>query len=502
VGVILEIIVFTSGGVLLALEIIASRVLAPYFGNSIYVWGSLIGVFLTALSVGYAVGGRLADRYPSPSLFAGIVFLAGLLTVPIPIVAGPVLDAIARADFGPQLNPLIGALALFVIPSVVMGMVSPFAVRLKARAVGTMGQTAGNLYAISTVGSIVGTLTASFVLINYMGVRAIIFVCGVTLMVMAGLGWLAARRRATAVAGVALAALLGVGASRATPALPASMIYQKDTVYHRITVSDEGSTRYLKLDNYWQSALDRERPRRTVFAYADYMHLPLVFVREPKRALMIGMGGGTLPARYVSDYPNVTMDVAEIDPRVIDAARDFFGVQVGGRLKATARDGRLHLRLATEPQDIILTDAYLIDTIPFHLATIEFFTLVRARLAPGGVLTSNVIGALDGPDSKLFRAIYKSITQVFPNAYVFPVDYGQYGSPSSLRNIIVVATDGPRLSRAEIERRAQALVDAKVVTVDRFLAAAKDLYETPIRVSDVPALSDDYAPIDMLIPPR
>lgn len=499
---ILEVIVFTSGGVLLVLEIIASRVLAPFFGNSIYVWGSLIGVFLAALSVGYAVGGRLADKYPSTSLFAGIVFLAGLLTVPIPVIAAPVLDAIARADFGPQLNPLIGALVLFVVPSIIMGMVSPFAVRLKARAVGTMGQTAGNLYAISTVGSIVGTLVASFILINFIGVRAIILVCGLTLMVMAGLGWLAARRQATAAAGVLVAVLLTAGASRAAPARPASLIFQKDTVYHRITVSDEGAVRYLKLDNYWQSAQDRDRPRRTVFAYADYMHLPLIFVREPRRAVMIGMGGGTLPARYVTDYPSVTMDVAEIDPRVIDAARDFFDVRVGDRLKATARDGRLHLRLVVEPQDIILTDAYLIDTIPFHLATREFFTLVRSRLVPGGVLTSNVIGALDGPDSKLFRAIYKSITQIFPTVYVFPVDYGQYGSPTSLRNIIVVATDGPRLPADEIKRRAQALVDAKVVTVDRFLAAAGDLYETPIRTDDVPALSDDYAPIDMLIPTR
>ena len=154
-GSILEIIVFTSGGVLLSLEIIASRVLAPYFGNSIYVWGSLIGVFLAALSVGYAVGGRVADRFPSLAIFAGIVFLAGLLTVPIPLIAAPVLDAIASADFGPQLNPLISAIALFVVPSIVMGMVSPFAVRLRARTVTTMGATAGSLYAISTVGSIV-----------------------------------------------------------------------------------------------------------------------------------------------------------------------------------------------------------------------------------------------------------------------------------------------------------------------------------------------------------
>lgn len=499
---ILEVIVFTSGGVLLALEIIASRVLAPYFGNSIYVWGSLIGVFLAALSIGYAVGGRLADRFPSPSLFAGIVFLAGVLTVPIPLLAPSVLDAIVRADLGPQLNPLAGAMALFVVPSIIMGMVSPFAVRLRARAVGTMGQTAGTLYAISTVGSIVGTLVASFILINYLGVRAIILVCGFTLMVMAVLGWLSARRGPTAVAGALLVVLLAAGVTRAEPVRPTTLVYMRDTVYHRITVSDEGSVRYLKLDNYWQSGLDRDRPRRTVFAYADYMHLPLIFVSQPKHALMIGLGGGTVPGRYVTDYPTITMDVAEIDPRVVEAAREFFDVPLSDRLKITARDGRLHLRLASAPQDIILTDAYLIDTIPFHLATREFFRLVQARLASGGVLTSNIIGALDGPDSRLFRAIYKTMTQVFRTVYVFPVDLGQYGSPQSLRNIIVVATDAPALSADEIRRRAQALVDSRVATVERFLAAAGDLYLDPIKTDDVPVLTDDFAPVDALIPTR
>ncbi|MDR7418925.1 MAG: fused MFS/spermidine synthase [Armatimonadota bacterium] len=501
-GVILEITVFVSGGVLLALEIIASRVLAPYFGNSIYVWGSLIGVFLTALSVGYALGGRVADRYPSPSLFSGIVFVAGLLTVPIPLAAAPVLEGVARADFGPQLNPLIGAVALFVVPSIVMGMVSPFAVRLKARAVGTMGQTAGNLYAISTMGSIAGTLAASFVLINYMGVRSIILVLGFTLMIMAVLDWLAARRRAAAVAGALLVVLLAAGVTTAQPAQSPTLVYVRDTVYHKITVSDEGTVRYLKLDNYWQSALDRSQPQRTVFAYADYMHLPLVFIPEPRHALLIGLGGGTVPERYVADYPTVIMDVAEIDPQVVETAKAYFGVRESDRLRLTARDGRLHLRLAAAPHDIILTDAYLIDTIPFHLATREFFELAKARLAPGGVVASNIIGALDGPHSQLFRAIYKTFRQVFATVYVFPVDFGQYGSAQSLRNIIVIATDAPALPAGEITRRAQALVDRKAVTVGRFLSAATDLYTAPIPTDDVPVLTDDFAPIDRLIPTR
>lgn len=499
---ILEIIVFTSGGVLLALEIIASRVLAPYFGNSVYVWGSLIGVFLTALSVGYAVGGRIADRYPSPGLFAGVVFLAGVLTVPIPLLAMPVLDAVAQADFGPQLNPLIGAIALFVIPSIVMGMVSPFAVRLRARAVTTMGQTAGSLYAISTVGSIVGTLVTSFVLINYLGVRAIIYLMGFVLMAMAVLGWLASRRLLAAATGAGLAILLVIGIARPAGAPSSTVVYARDTVYHRITVSDEGPIRYLKLDNYWQSALDRDRPRRTVFAYADYLHLPLVFVSQPRRVTLIGLGGGTVPGRYVADYPTVVMNVAEIDPQVVVTARQYFDVRAGDRLRIDARDGRLHLRLTRDPQDIILTDAYLIDTIPFHLATREFFALARSRLAPGGVVASNVIGALDGPNSRLFRAIYKTFREVFRTVYVFPVDFGQYGSPSSLRNIIVIGTDEPPLDADEIHRRARALMAGRIVTLDRFPDAARNLYQAPIQTSDVPVLSDDFAPVDALIPTR
>jgi spermidine synthase len=232
------------------------------------------------------------------------------------------------------------------------------------------------------------------------------------------------------------------------------------------------------------------------------MHLPLVFVPAPRHALMIGLGGGTVPARYVADYPTVTMDVAEIDPQVVSTTRAYFGVEPGDRLRISARDGRLFLRLATEPHDVIMTDAYLIDTIPFHLATREFFALARARLAPGGVLTSNIIGALDGPNSRLFRAIYKTIASVFPTVYVFPVDYGQFGVPASLRNIIVVATDTPRLPAEEIVRRARSLTAAGTVTIERFDEAAADLYRDSVRIDDVPVLSDDFAPVDALIPTR
>jgi spermidine synthase len=500
---ILELIVFVSGAVLLSLEIVASRVLAPYFGNSIYVWGSLIGVFLAALSIGYAAGGRLADRHPSPAWFAALVFVAGLLTIPIPLLAAPTLTWLAHtALVPPHLRPLVSAVVLFGAPSIVMGMVSPFAVRLRARTVGTMGQTAGNLYAISTIGSIAGTLGTSFVLINYLGVRALIQAQGFVLLLMAVAGWLAARRPRAAAACVVLIGLVTLGVTQAGSEAPAGLVFSRDTVYHRITIWDDGPLRYLKLDDFVHSGLDREQPQHTVYPYAVYMHLPRLFVEEPGRVLTIGLGGGTIPSRWVADYPSVTMDVAELDPEVVAATARYFGVASGDRLRIGAEDGRQHLRTVTTPYDVILIDAYLINAIPFHLATLEFFALAKSRLAPGGMLAIDVIDGVGEADSRLVRAVLKTLANIFRTVYAFPIDFSTNPSPTWRRNIILAATDEERLPAGEIRRRAAALVARGTVTVDGFLRAAGDLDERPMSTADVPVLTDDYAPIDSLIRAR
>jgi spermidine synthase len=495
----LELMVFISGGVLLALEIVASRVLAPTFGNSIYVWGSLIGVFLTALSVGYWLGGRVADRYPTHGVFCGLVFLAGLLTVPIPAVAPGLLSALAAADLDSRVGPLVAAFALFFPASVVMGTISPYAVRLAARSVATVGGTAGRLYALSTLGSIAGCFAAAFWLISVLGVRDILLTLGVVEMALAVVGLVGWRRAGGAALAVLALVAAGVGAARAVPDESPEVVYARDTVYHRITVSDEGRVRYLKLDNYWQSALDLEQPHRTVFRYADYMHLGMVFQPQPRRVLVIGMGGGTIPKRYLEDYPDVRVDVVDIDPAVVEVAYRFFQVPQNRRLQAFAQDGRQFVRRTGARYDHVLMDAYLRDTLPFHLATREFFQEVRSRLQPGGAFVVNVIGALDGPHSRLFRAVYRTLAEVYPGVYVFPVDFGAGGWVEALRNIIVVATDH-RWTPQEVGRRAQAVRPR--VKVPGFEAAVADLYTRPVRTEDVPTLTDDFAPTDALLGAR
>ncbi len=482
---------------LLALEIVASRVIAPYFGNSVYVWGSLIGVFLAALSVGYFLGGRISTRWPHPGPFLALVFLAGAATYPIPHFADAVLGQIASRDLGPRGNPLAGSAALFFVPSALMATLSPYAVRLRARSVESVGDVAGMLYALGTLGSIVGTLLAAFVLISAFGVRSIIQILGGTEMALAvaGLLW---TRRAGAAAGAAagMAAVLSLTGSGSAAA--ADVIHARDTIYHRITVSDEGQVRYLRLDNYWQSARDRSDPLRTVFAYTDYLHLPVLFVPRLHRVLFVGMGGGTAPGRFHHDYPQATIEVVEIDPEVVATARRLFALPQDARLQVHVMDGRLWLRRSTERYDLVILDAYLIDTIPFHLATREFYQEIAARLTPGGAAASNVIGAVRGPQSRLFRAIYKTFRSVFPRVYVFPVGGSE---PESLRNIILVGTGDPPLTHSEILARAAATEQSGRIRIEGFSRDAGALLDGPIETGDVPILTDDYAPTDALIAP-
>jgi spermidine synthase len=476
---------------------VASRVVAPFFGNSVYVWGSLIGVFLAALSAGYFAGGRIATRWPHRGPFLALVFLAGAATFPIPHFSSAVLGAVAARDFGPRADPLIGSALLFFIPSALMATISPYAVRLRTSSVEGVGGVAGMLYALSTLGSIAGTLLAAFVLISAFGVRTIVQILGSTEMALAvaGLAWAG---RAAAAAGAAAGAAAVLLLTARAPADAADVIHAEDTVYHRITVAQDGEIRYLRLDNYWQSARDEAAPRSTVFAYTDYLHLPVVFDPGFRRVLFVGMGGGTAPTRFYQDYPQAQIDVVEIDPAVVATARRFFAVPDGGRLRTHVMDGRLWLRRSSERYDLIILDAYLIDTIPFHLATHEFYAEAAARLRPGGVVASNVIGAVRGPESRFFRAIYKTFRSVFPHVYVFPVGGG---APESLRNIIIVGASGPPLGPRDIVARAQAAERSGRVRIEGFGRDAQDLLTEPIDTADVPLLTDDYAPTDALLAP-
>jgi spermidine synthase len=488
---LLQLTVFVCGAVLLGVEIVGSRVLAPYFGSSIFVWGSLISTFLAGLTVGYYAGGFLADRKPHLSAMATLILVAGVLVVILPVVAPPVNRAIAGVDFGPRLNPLLSTLCLFFLPSVFMGTVSPYAIKLAASSLATIGNTAGLIYAISTAGSIVGALVTAFYLIQLIGVRSILYSLGTTLMALAILLIVVNRAGRGRLGKQAIAWGVLATLCAGLPAAAAKTLYEKDSLYHRIIVTEDDGLRTLRFDRLRQSALDLNDPDRMVFHYTQYLHLAMAFHDSPQRALFIGLGGGSAPRRFQRDYPNLQIDVAELDPEVVDVAKRYFMFEESERMKVQAVDGRIFLQKTPHRYDIIVLDAYYADAIPFHLTTREFLQELKAKLTPTGIVVSNVIGNVRGDDSKLFRSIVKTLETEFTQTYVFPV--------VEVSNIIVIASQGKeRLGKQEVIRRSRALEDEGKVQFPLERYAHTYVVET-IPMGDVPVLTDDYAPVDGLL---
>jgi spermidine synthase len=497
---LLYVVVFVCGAVLMAFEIIGSRMLAPYFGNSIFVWGSLISVVLTALSVGYWLGGIAADRWPRFSILATLIAVPGVIIALLPFVYPELNRAIASGDMGSRLGPLVSCLTLFLVPSVFLGTISPFAVRLQARAVASVGSTAGGLYAVSTAGSILGTLVTAFYLIAVLGVANIVHGLGLTLLVVAA-GILVGRGR-VAQAGItvlcAVVLLAGMIWHVRTQAAEAGLILEKDSFYNHIRLAEDGNQRYMDFENLRQSAMLLKDPWELRLRYTRFLSLALSLQPDPKRVLILGLGGGSFPKRLHRDFPNVVVDVVDIDPEVIAIAKRYFQVPEDTRLRLFAKDGRRFVQEATDRYDLVFLDAYNSDTIPFHLATREFYREIKTHLAPGGVVVSNIIGTLRGPQSAFFRSIHRTLSEVFPTIYVVPTYDQSAGWVLGDINIILFATqDATRLSRGELVARA-GRVGGRLVPASDLAEYAAHLLDVPIEGGDVPTLTDDFAPVEIL----
>jgi len=523
--------VFVAGAVLLGLEIASSRVLAPFFGSSLYVWGALIGVVLAGLSTGYWLGGIAADREPTPRLFVSVLGLGALLVLAIPFVDGWVLDRVVDWNPGPRLNPLVATVALFGIPSVVLGTVSPIAVKLRARSLEHLGRIAGRLFAVSTAGSIAGTFATAFWLIPELGTDQLLASAAVALMLAAAAVALVERLTIAFVVAVAIAAASVAGVVSLAPkkggVVAASefrnwspvyrqrgieeregeaaagqagyeVLYAKDTQYHRIAVVEDTASRYLRFDSSFQSGMYLGQPFRTRFNYTDYLQLALAYNAGAKRILFIGLGGGSAPKRMWRDFPGLRLDVVELDPEVVDVAYRFFGLPRDPRLTVDVEDGRRYLAQNEGPWDAIVIDAFYSDSIPFHLATREFLELARSRLAPGGTIATNVIGAVEGEQSRLLRSMLRTYRTVFPTVGVHPVLGPGDMDRKEVRNVIFVASEGAAPAKDFLaERWAGVREDAP--GAPNLARAIRDRVDAPIQTRNVPVLTDDYAPTDALL---
>jgi spermidine synthase len=500
---LLNVIVFISGAVLMGLEIVGSRVLAPHFGSSIFVWGSLISVVMAALSVGYYWGGWLSAREPSYGKLLTLLVIPGILIFLLPFLYPTVNEWIASVDFGNRLNPLIASSIYFLPPGIFLGTISPYVVRLAATKLSTVGSTAGTLYAISTCGSIFGTLLTAFYLIPLIGVKNIIHSLGITLVCLSLLVVPLVRLRAVALRrAVAALSIVGsiAGSWPSTAWARLKMLLEKDSFYHRIRVEEDDDARYMYFDRTLQSAMNLKDPTALRLVYSRYTSLGFAFRPDAKRMLIIGLGGGSIPKKLQKEFPSLEIDVAEIDPEVVQIAKSHFNVRENKNLRIYTQDGRLFLTRAQNQYDIILLDAYYADAMPFHLATREFFELAQRKLSPNGIVVANLISAVTGRSGRIARAFVKTERLIFPQTYLFAARRAENVSIDTIQNVIIVATkDKQRLDVKEIVKRANAL--DKGLFPNPIQDIGVSYYDGPLNDQDVPVLTDDYAPTDNLLHP-
>jgi len=491
----------------MGLEMTGSRILAIHFGSSIYVWGAIIGVFLAALSIGYYSGGMLADRRPSFYPLNALLLIAGGWLMLIPFYANPVCRLLLRFNPGERLGPLLATLILFGGPSVLLGMVSPYAVRLAAQTVERIGNVSGSLYALSTFGSIAGTLLVAFWLVPALGVRALLQILGLCLLVLPLIVVPWSRRKATVAAGVVLfaAMLFLVSYVRNVPAQ--GVIYEGDSAYHYIKVVDDTqrNIRFLQFNNYVEGAIDLNPPYDTRVSYTNAFQLARLFKPALKKILIIGGGGGIGARKFVTDDPNVTVDLVEIDQRVVDLGLRYFHLEPGERLRVHVEDGRDFVRRSQTKYDLVVLDAFTIGgQIPFHLTTREFFNEIKRTLAPDGVVLANINGTMRGRRSRIMRAEYKTLATVFDNVYLFPHLHeaerrsGGVFEQDRPRSLILIAVNGGvHWTKESVAAMATQLVN--VARTPTFLDDANQFYESRLPTDDVPLLTDDYAPVDTMV---
>ncbi|ELZ33327.1 spermidine synthase [Halogeometricum pallidum JCM 14848] len=486
-----ELAVFVSGVASMGLEILAGRMIAPQFGSSIYTWGSIIGVFLAALSYGYHRGGKLAAERATNGRMARVFLLTGAYVAGLIFLGDLLLRASAGFPLPSRFASLPAITLLFGPPTFFLGYVSPYAAQLSAK--DGVGEASGHVYALGTVGSIVGAFATTYFLVPSLGITQIALVFG---LLSVGTALVLVRPRAdgdhaVASAFVVLLLLAAAGSGAAGLSVEGRVVYETQTPYQELRVVDSGEVRTLYLDGQRHSAMDLEEPYRHVFDYTRYFHLPLLMTDDVDRVLFVGGGGFTGPKRFVRDYPNVTVDVVEIDPEVVSTAKRYFSVEESERLNVYTRGGRQYLQETNQTYDLIVLDAYRKDKVPFELTTVEFMELANDRLDEDGVLFANLISAPSGPASQFYRAEYKTISRAFPRVYSFPTAGG-----TVVQNIEVVATkNDARLTEEELlARNAE-----REIGID--LSSEIRNYREAPPTDDVPLLRDDRAPVDSLLDP-
>jgi spermidine synthase len=501
-SLLIYLVAFVTGAIVMSFEMLGSRYLNPYFGSGIYTWAALISTVLAALTVGYFLGGWLADRKPSAPVLGIIVMIGSAYLLLLPSFAEHLLELALAAIDDIKTGSLVAALAIMFFPVTLLGMYSPFAIRLLLRSAQSSGMVSGTVYGISTAGSIVGTLGTTFFLLPAIGSRAITYTLGASGLIagllLVALPYLGRRAITKAIAAGAL--LIGLAAT-APPArtdefvdeqIRSAMLKQSDgqiahieTQYNDIYINKRRAeltmSFQLKGWDYTESVVNLREPDDLPVRYTRMMTIAAIYPPAPKKLLMIGLGGGSISTYLGRAIPDVTIDNIEIDPGVIAAAKKYFGLRENARMHFMTGDGRVMLKRGKEQYDLILVDAFRGGYVPFHLLTREFYTLLKQHLAPAGAVAFNVH---DG--TKLYLSTIRTLASVFPSVHLYPSGEGETIT-------VATATSAPD----------QETLASRAATVQQRYNFRFPLPQILARRVGLPAtdradlLTDDFAPVDL-----
>lgn len=469
--------VFITGASVLIIELIGTRVLAPFFGSGIYTWSALISVTLAALSLGYALGGKLVDKNPRPGLLFHICFIAGTWTLLTPWAATILLPLFAHlTDI--RLAVLLSSTALFSPNLFLLGMACPFAIRLFSRDYKALGTTSGLVFSISTLGSLLGALFAGFYLVPNHGVLNILTFCGSSLLLLTALGYIYSKLFIMLAIPVITALVITSGLFSTPPAQTTSLqlLDSSPSFYGHVQVLHKDGYKVLLVDGIGQNYVTGINNNE--ITYINFLS-SLPFAREAsekdsRESLVIGLGAGQLP--ILLEKTGLNVEVVEIDPVIDAVARKHFGFNFD-KEKVYFEDGRLFLRKTTNSYDYIFIDAFNSDQIADHLLTQESLELTRSRLSKGGLLSINITSIVTGDDIASLQA---SLASTFPYVRTFDEN-----PENELTSIIFLASSSP----IHLHTRHSSLTTTQIININQYLTGELNEIHGGL------VLSDDFNPV-------
>jgi len=491
-------IVFITGATILIIEVTAIRILAPYFGNTLFTISSIIGIILGGLSFGYYFGGVFADKYPKFSVLFFLIFIAGIFSFLIQVFSKTVLPTLGTT-LDMKIGPPITSLILFFIPSLILGMISPFAIKLKAIELKDIGKVSGKVFFWSTFGSIIGSFLAGFFLIPHFGINKIIILTALTLVIIGvSGGWFFKDEKYKSyfkrleLFSFMIIVLLFVFITFFLPK-DESVIFQKDGLYNQIIVEDtkieDEKVRVLSLDRTSQGAVFLESSELP-FEYTKYYVVYEIVNPQIEKALFLGGGAYSIPRKLLLDQNNVKrIDVVEIAPELYQVAKKYFRLQEDPRLFNHVTDGRRFLQETDQKYNMIFVDVYYTYFIPTHFVTQEFFSLAKSKLLEDSFFLMNINGTLDKEVNSFVFSEIKTFRSVFENSYFFAVD-----SPDKkgLQSFIFLGLNSSR----KIDFGSQEILQHEKKLIRNLPEKLLDLENLNLDAAFI--FTDDFAPVEYL----